>query len=187
MMIALQTPLTAAAIAQLQAGDRCLLTGEILTARDAAHARLVTALQRGERLPFSLAGQLIYYVGPCRPNPGEVIGSAGPTTSGRMDPYTETLLQHGLAGTIGKGRRGAAVKQAMVAHRAVYFAATGGAGALLAQSVRRSELLLYPDLGPEAVYRLQVVDFPMVVAIDSRGVDLYEQGPRQWVRSPAQA
>jgi fumarate hydratase subunit beta len=179
-MISLQTPLLPEQIINLHVGERCLITGDILTARDAAHARLVAALARGEQLPFDLKGQLIYYVGPCRANPGEVIGSAGPTTSGRMDPFMAALLEHGLAGSIGKGRRNRQVKEAMRRHGAVYLAATGGAGALLAQTVRRSELLLYPELGPEAVYRLRVVDFPVVVAIDSSGDDLYEIGPRSF-------
>lgn len=179
-MIRISTPLALAARRQLNVGERCLVTGEILTARDAAHARLVAALSRGEQLPIDLEGQLIYYVGPCRPYPGQVIGSAGPTTSGRMDPFTETLLCHGMAGSIGKGRRSASVKAAMLAHEAIYLAATGGAGALLAQTIRQCELLLYPDLGPEAIYRLTVVDFPVVVAIDSQGNDLYENGPRNW-------
>lgn len=176
----LVTPLSRESRRQLQAGERCLVTGQILTARDAAHARLVAALQRGEQLPIDLAGQLIYYVGPCRPRQGQVIGAAGPTTSGRMDAFTAILLAHGLAGTIGKGRRDATVKQAMRDHGAIYFAATGGAGALLAQTVKSCQTILYPDLGPEAIYRLDVVDFPVVVAIDAAGNDLYESGPRQW-------
>ena len=179
-MIRLQTPLAPEVRTRLAAGDRCLITGDILTARDAAHARLVATIDRGESLPLDLSGQLIYYVGPCRPGANQVIGSAGPTTSGRMDSFTEALLQQGLAGTIGKGRRSREVKAAMNSHQAVYFSATGGAGALLAKTIRRCELLLYPDLGPEAVYRLQVVDFPVVVAIDCHGMDLYEIGPGQW-------
>ncbi len=179
-MIRLQTPLAPEVRSRLAAGDRCLISGDILTARDAAHARLVATIDRGEQLPLDLRGQLIYYVGPCRPGAGQVIGSAGPTTSGRMDSFTEALLRQGLAGSIGKGRRNQAVRAAMTAHQAVYFAATGGAGALLAKTIKGSELLLYPDLGPEAVYRLQVIDFPVVVAIDSRGNDLYEIGPSQW-------
>lgn len=179
-MIRLETPVLQEVVQRLAVGDRCLISGQILTARDAAHARLVAALNRGEQLPFDLHGQLIYYVGPCRPLPGQVIGSAGPTTSGRMDPFIETLLQHGLAGSIGKGRRSPEAKAAMLTHGAVYLSATGGAGALLAQTVTQCDLLLYPDLGPEAIYRLQVVDFPVVVAIDGQGNDLYELGPRKW-------
>lgn len=179
-VIRINTPLSLEARRKLTTGERCLITGEILTARDAAHARLVAALSRGEELPIDLEGQLIYYVGPCRPYSGQVIGSAGPTTSGRMDPFTEALLRYGMAGTIGKGRRSLAVKAAMQVHEAIYLAATGGAGALLAKTIQRCELLLYPDLGPEAIYCLQVVDFPVVVAIDSQGNDLYESGPRNW-------
>lgn len=179
-MIRLQTPLTLPDRQRLSVGDRCLLSGQLYTARDAAHAKLVAALHRGERLPLDLDGQLIFYVGPCQPRQGEVIGAAGPTTSGRMDKYTPTLLEYGLAGSIGKGRRSEEVKAAMAAHGAVYFAATGGAGALLAQTVKSCQLLLYPELGPEAVYRLQVVDFPVVVAIDSQGNDLYQMGPSDW-------
>lgn len=176
----LTTPLLPTIRKELTAGDTCLLSGEIYTARDAAHARLVAAIERGEELPLSLQDALVYYVGPCRPAPGRVIGAAGPTTSGRMDVYTPTLLRLGLAGTIGKGKRSPEVKAAMLAHGAVYFAATGGAGALLARSVVASELLLYPDLGTEAVYRLLVKDLPLLVAIDCQGNDIYELGPQRY-------
>lgn len=176
----LTTPLLPAVRQQLVAGDTCLLSGEIYTARDAAHSRLVAAIEQGEELPFNLQDALIYYVGPCRPAQGRVVGAAGPTTSGRMDAYTPALLRQGLAGTIGKGKRSQAVKAAMLEHGAVYFAATGGAGALLARSVVASQLLLYPDLGTEAVYRLEVKDFPLLVAIDSKGNDIYELGPQSY-------
>lgn len=177
----LTTPLLPEARQQLTAGDTCLLTGEIYTARDAAHARLVAAIKKGQSLPLDLQDALIYYVGPCRPQRGKAIGAAGPTTSGRMDSFTPTLLKQGLAGTIGKGKRSADVKAAMRQFGAVYFAATGGAGALLARSIVASELLLYPDLGAEAVYRLRVQDFPLLVAIDCQGRDLYELGPQRFL------
>jgi len=180
MQKTISTPLTQEVRETLSCGDRCLLTGTILTARDAAHERLVKALQAGEKLPIDLRDAIIYYVGPCRARDGQVIGAAGPTTSGRMDEFTPYLLQLGLAATIGKGRRNAEVIDAMQRHGAVYFAATGGAGALLAQRVKSMELLLYPDLGPEAVYRLQVEDFPVIVAIDSAGNDIYDSGPGKW-------
>lgn len=176
----IMTPLTREVRETLRCGDRCLLTGTILTARDAAHERLVRALQAGEEVPLELRDAVIYYVGPCQARDGEIIGSAGPTTSGRMDKYTPYLLQLGLAATIGKGRRNAEVIEAMRRQKAVYFAATGGAGALLAQRIKDVELLLYPDLGPEAIYRFQVENFPVVVAIDSTGTDIYEFGPNQW-------
>lgn len=180
MQHVLTTPLLRATREQLRVGDTCLLSGEIYTARDAAHARLVAALEQEGTLPLDLHNALIYYVGPCRPQPGAIIGAAGPTTSGRMDSFTPILLEQGLAGTIGKGKRSQTVKSAMLQQGAVYFAATGGAGALLAQSIVASELLLYPELGAEAVYRLRVKDFPLLVAIDSQGNDIYELGPQRF-------
>ena len=180
--IRLGTPLTAGEAARLRSGDRVLITGELYTARDAAHARLVALLREGKPLPFPLEGQIIYYVGPTPAMPGKVIGSAGPTTSGRMDAYAPELMAAGLRGMIGKGSRSAAVKEAMVRHGAVYFAATGGAGALLSQRIRKAEVVAYEDLGPEAVRRLTVEDFPAVVVNDTRGGDLYEAGIREYRR-----
>lgn len=174
------TPLLRVTREQLRVGDTCLLNGEIYTARDAAHARLVAALKDPGLAPLDLQDALIYYVGPCRPQPGSIIGAAGPTTSGRMDTFTPMLLEQGLAGTIGKGKRSPEVKSAMLQQGAVYFAATGGAGALLAQSIVACELLLYPELGAEAVYRLQVKDFPLLVAFDCQGNDIYELGPKRF-------
>ena len=178
--IRLTTPLTAQAVASLRAGDRVLLSGTVYTARDAAHARLIALLNGGQPLPFAVEGQVIYYVGPTPPRPGEPIGSAGPTTSGRMDPYTPALLAAGLRGMIGKGSRSAEVREAMVRHGAVYFAATGGAGALLAKRIRSAEVVAWEDLGPEAVRRLVVEDFPLVVIDDVHGHDLYEEGAARY-------
>lgn len=175
-----QLPLTPADLADLKAGDRVELTGTLYTARDAAHKRMIEAVERGEKLPFELQGQTIYYAGPTPPKPGQVIGSAGPTTSGRMDPYAPKLIELGLKGMIGKGRRNRAVKEAIVQHGAVYFAAVGGAAALIARSVRTSEVIGYGDLGPEAIYRLGVQRFPVVVINDMYGEDLYETGERRF-------
>ncbi|MBN6188824.1 Fe-S-containing hydro-lyase [Aneurinibacillus sp. BA2021] len=172
----IQLPLTDEQAAALRAGDRVEITGVLYTARDAAHKRMHEALERGEPLPVALNGQVIYYVGPTPPKPGQVIGSAGPTTSSRMDTYTPRLLMQGLRGMIGKGKRSEAVKQAMLAHRAVYFAAVGGAAALIAKTIRTAEVAAYEDLGTEAVYRLEVDCFPAIVINDVYGNDLYEQG-----------
>lgn len=173
-------PLTARAISSLRAGDRVLLSGEIYTARDAAHKRMKACLDRGESLPFDVRGQTIYYVGPAPAAPGHVVGSAGPTTSYRMDAYTPALLQAGLVGMIGKGRRSREVIDAMVRCGAVYFGATGGAAALISRCIVKSEVIAYPDLGPEAIHRFTVKDFPVLVLIDSQGNDLYEIGPEQY-------
>ena len=171
----LSTPLSAETAAGLSAGDRVLISGTIYTGRDAAHKRLVELLDRGETLPMELRDQLIYFVGPCPAPEGRPIGSAGPTTSYRMDPYSPRLIAAtGLRGMIGKGNRSAEVIEAMKRGCVVYFAATGGAGALIARSIKKCELVAFPELGPEAVYRLEVEDFPAVVAIDSRGASLYE-------------
>ena len=178
--IRLTTPLAPRDVAALRAGDRVLLSGTIYTARDAAHARLVALLEKGAPPPFPLEGQVIYYVGPTPARPGQPIGSAGPTTSGRMDPYTPALLAAGLRGMIGKGSRSAEVREEMARCGAVYFAATGGAGALLAQRVRSAEVVAWEDLGPEAVRRLVVEDFPLVVIDDVRGNDLYEEGAARY-------
>lgn len=171
----IQLPLTKETAKDLRAGEFCYLSGELLVARDAAHARMIACLDKGEPLPVSLEGETIYYMGPSPAKPGQVIGSAGPTTSGRMDRYTPALLAQGMLGMIGKGRRSGEVKQAMIEHGAVYFAATGGAGALLAKCVEAAETVAYEDLETEAIRRLKVRDLPVVVAIDSRGEDVYSR------------
>jgi fumarate hydratase subunit beta len=176
------TPLTDEVLAELRAGDEVELTGVIYTARDAAHRRLVEALEKGRPLPIDLKGQVIYYVGPIPPRPGQVIGSAGPTTALRMDTYTPPLLAAGLKATIGKGGRSQQLRELMKSHRAVYFGAIGGAGALLSRQIRKAEVVAYPDLGPEAIYRLKVEDFPLVVVDDIYGNDLLEMGKAQWRR-----
>lgn len=168
-----QAPLDEATVKSLRAGERVVMTGKIYAARDAAHKRLVAAMRRGEALPLPLAGQVIYYVGPAPAKPGSVIGPAGPTTSGRMDPYTLPLLERGVAGLIGKGSRSDAVKEALVRHRAVYFGAVGGASALLARQIRSSRILAYPDLLSEAVRELEVEAFPLIVINDCQGGDAY--------------
>jgi len=172
--IRLSTPLDETTVRSLRAGDRVLLSGVIWTGRDQAHKRLVALLDEGKPLPCDLRDQVIYFVGPCPAMPGRPIGSAGPTTSGRMDAYSPRLMADcHLRGMIGKGARNAAVNDAMRQYGAVYFAATGGAGALIAQCVRKCDLVAFPDLGPEAIYRLEVEDFPLVVATDSTGATLY--------------
>lgn len=176
----IQLPLCKQDIITLRAGERVLLNGTLYTARDAAHKRLVELLRRGEEPPFPLHGAVLYYVGPTPAPEGRVIGSAGPTTSYRMDAYTPVLLQHGLRGMIGKGDRSAPVVQSMVENGAVYFAAVGGAAAQLARCVTACEVVAYEELMSEAVRRLTVQDFPVVVAIDARGNNLYETGPRQY-------
>jgi len=176
------TPLTDEAVSPLHAGDQVLITGTILAARDAAHKRMVELVQQGRPLPIDLRGQIIYFAGPSPAKPGRPIGSVGPTTSGRMDAYSPLLLDLGLKGMIGKGYRSPAVKEAMLRHRAVYFAAVGGAAALLAQRVTASRVVAYQDLGPEAIRELDVVDFPVIVVNDIFGGDLYEQGRRQYER-----
>lgn len=167
-------PLLEKTVHTLKAGDTVLLSGVLYTARDAAHKRICEAIERGESLPFSLEGAVIYYVGPTPAKPGQIIGSAGPTTSGRMDAYTPQLLRCGLKGMIGKGQRSPQVIDAMVANHAVYFAATGGAGALLASRIKISQLIAWEDLGTEAVRRLEVEDFPLTVVIDEDGRNLYD-------------
>jgi fumarate hydratase subunit beta len=176
----LTTPLTDEAVAKLHAGDAVTLTGVIYVARDTAHKRLVEALDKGAGLPFDPKGQVVYYMGPAPAKPGQVIGSAGPTTSGRMDPYTPRLLAEGLKGMIGKGSRNPAVREAMKQYKAVYFAATGGAGALIAKRIKKAETVAYPELGAEAVLRLEVADLPVVVINDIYGGDLYEEGKAKY-------
>ncbi len=170
----IKTPLTRDMARELKAGDIVKITGYIYTARDAAHKRMTEAAEKGEKLPFDPENQIIYYVGPTPAKPGEVIGSAGPTTSGRMDAYAPEMMELGLTGMIGKGKRNDEVKEAMKKYGAVYFAATGGAAALISSHIKEAELIAYEDLGTEAVRRLYVEDFPAVVVIDSFGNDLYE-------------
>lgn len=167
-------PLDAQAISSLHAGDYVYITGTLYTARDAAHKRMQETLQEGGALPISLEGNIIYYMGPSPAREGMPIGSAGPTTAGRMDSYTPALLGLGLKGMIGKGKRCKAVKDAIVKNGAVYFAAVGGAGALLSKSITSAQVIAYDDLGTEAIRRLEVKNFPVIVAIDANGGDLYE-------------
>ena len=167
----------------MKAGDKVRICGVLYAARDAAHKRMMALMDNHEELPVDLRGQIIYYVGPTPEKPGQVIGSAGPTTSSRMDPYTPRLLaEKGLKGTIGKGWRSPEVKEAMKAYRAVYFGAIGGAGALIARSIKKSDLVAYEDLGPEAIRRLEVEDFPAIVINDIYGGDLYEDGIKRYAR-----
>ena len=175
MEIKLEAPITKEKLADLKAGDRVLLTGTVYTARDQAHKRMTEAVKEGRELPFDIAGSIIYYVGPSPAPPGRPIGSAGPTTSYRMDPYAPMLLDLGQAAMIGKGPRNEEVKAAIIRNGAVYFAAIGGAAALISKSVKSAEVIAYDDLGAEAVRRLEVEDMPLIVAIDSMGRDLYER------------
>jgi len=176
----LSLPLRDADIESLRTGDYVYLSGPVLSARDAAHKRMVEALARGEQLPVDISGQVIYYVGPTPAKPGAVIGSAGPTTAERMDGFTIPLLEAGLRGAIGKGGRTPPIREAFRKHRAVYFLAVGGAGALLARQIKAVEIVAYEDLGTEAVRRLQLEDFPAVVCNDIHGGDLLEQGKAKW-------
>jgi fumarate hydratase subunit beta len=170
------TPLTDETVKDLRIGDSVLISGIIYTGRDSAHKRLVEALERGEELPVDFHGQIIYYAGPAPARPGKPIGSIGPTTSYRMDPYAPRLIANGLKGMIGKGNRSDEVVMAQKKYKAVYFGAIGGAAALMAQSVRTAEVVAYEDLGPEAIRRLEVNDFPAVVVNDCFGGDLYKEG-----------
>ena len=182
--IKISAPVTHEIISELKAGDEVLLSGRIIAARDAAHKRMADALKQGESLPVCLTGQVIYYVGPTPALPGRAVGAAGPTTSSRMDVYTPSLLEQGLLGMIGKGDRSDAVIEAIRSRKAVYFAATGGAGALLATHIKRYTVLAYPELGPEALAVLEVENFPVIVAIDSLGNNLYRTGPLLYRRTP---
>jgi fumarate hydratase subunit beta len=173
-------PLNDRTIAELKAGDNLRLSGVLYVARDAAHKRMVEGLERGEPLPFDIKGQTIYYMGPSPAPPGKVIGAAGPTTATRMDPYAPRLLTAGLRGMIGKGVRSQEVKDAIKKYRAVYLGAVGGAGALLSQAIIKSEVVAYADLGPEAVLRLEVKDFPVTVINDIHGGDLYIEGKTKY-------
>ncbi len=173
-------PLTSDDLAQYRAGDIIVLTGTIYTARDAAHKRIVEMLDKGEELPFDLEGAVIYYVGPTPASPGRVIGSAGPTTSYRMDPYAPRLMEKGMRMSIGKGGRGAEVREAMKRYQAVYCAAIGGAAALISQRIAGAEVIAFPELGAEAVRRLTVEEFPVVVVNDVEGNDLYAEGMKKY-------
>jgi fumarate hydratase subunit beta len=172
----LNTPLTDEAVTSLEIGDKVFLSGVVYSARDAAHKRLIDLLDAGKSLPFDPQGQVIYYVGPSPAKPGRVIGAAGPTTSYRMDAYAPRLMELGLKGMIGKGKRAQSVKEAMVKYKAVYFGGTGGAGALIARSIKEVEIIAYEELGPEAIRRMVVENFPAVVINDTQGRDLYEEG-----------
>ncbi|MEG0091935.1 MAG: Fe-S-containing hydro-lyase [Oscillospiraceae bacterium] len=175
--IRLTTPLTEEQTRGLKAGDNVLISGVIYTGRDAAHKRFVEALDKGEKLPFDPEGQVIYYVGPTPTKPGNVIGSCGPTSSYRMDPFAPRLLELGLKGMIGKGKRNDAVIESMKKNGGVYFGAVGGAAALISKSVTKCDIIAYEDLGPEAVRRLEIKDFPAIVIIDSEGTNLYNTQP----------
>jgi len=179
-VIDLKTPLTSEDVEPLRAGDRVTISGTIYTARDAAHRRLIDLLDEGKELPFPVEGQVIYYVGPSPARPGRVIGAAGPTTSYRMDPYAPRLIALGLKGMIGKGKRSEEVKDAMVKHRAVYMAAIGGAGALMARAIKSVRILAYEDLGPEALRELEVENLPAIVVNDTAGNDLYFEGREKY-------
>lgn len=176
MAISITAPLTHDVVKILKAGDSCLISGVIYTARDAAHKRLCELVAQGKELPLEIRDAVIYFVGPTPEKPGEVIGSAGPTTSYRMDAYSPTLIAQGQTGMIGKGKRGPEVIAAMKEHGAVYFGAIGGCGALLSNCIKKCEIIAYEDLGAEAIRRLEVENFPAIVIIDSEGNNLYETG-----------
>ena len=183
MAIKIKAPLTREDARKLKAGDSCLISGVIYTARDAAHKRLCDLVAKGEELPVDLKDAIIYFVGPTPAKPGQAIGSAGPTTSYRMDAYSPTLISMGQTGMIGKGKRGPEVIDAMKKHGAVYFGAIGGCGALLSKCIKKAEVVAYEDLGAEAIRRLEVEDFPAIVIIDSEGNNLYETGRENYLKS----
>ncbi|OGL03598.1 MAG: fumarate hydratase [Candidatus Rokubacteria bacterium RIFCSPLOWO2_02_FULL_68_19] len=176
------TPLSDADVESLKSGDRVRITGVLYTARDAAHGRLMPLIERGEKLPIDVRGQIIYYTGPSPARPGEIVGSIGPTTASRMDKYTPALLKLGLKGTIGKGYRGQAVKDALRQYKGVYFGAIGGAGAVLSRFVKKLEIVAHEDLGTEAIRRLEVENFPAIVVNDCHGNDLYQEGMKAYAR-----
>lgn len=176
----ISAPMSDEDVLQLKAGDNVLISGVIYTGRDSAHKKLFDLVEAGEALPVDFTGQMIYYVGPSPAKPGKVIGSAGPTTSGRMDAYTPMMLEQGLKVCIGKGSRSQAVKDALVKHKGVYMASTGGAAALLARTIKKADVVAYPELGPEAIYRLEVEDFPATVVNDAHGNDIYEEGRKEY-------
>lgn len=180
MKYKIKTPLEIDLITQLKAGDEVSISGIIYTGRDAAHKLMIDMIENGKDLPFDIRGQIIYYVGPCPAKPGKVIGSAGPTTSGRMDAYTPLLIKMGLAGMIGKGQRNKDVVDAIVNYKSVYLGAIGGAGALISQTIESAEIIAFPELGPEAIRKLVVKDFPATVVIDSFGNNLYEIGKEKY-------
>lgn len=179
-IIRIKTPFDKSSASKLRAGDTVVIDGIIYTARDAAHKRMCSLLEEGRSLPFEIKDQIIYYVGPCPAKPGEIIGSAGPTTSSRMDVYAPRLIEKGLTGMIGKGLRSEEVIEAMKKNSAVYFGATGGAGALIARTVTSEEIIAFPELGPEAVRKLTVKDFVVTVIIDSLGNNLYVTGRKNY-------
>ena len=181
MPIPVSAPLSREQAKTLKAGDSCLISGTIYTARDAAHKRLCELIEQGRELPLEIRDSVIYFVGPSPAKPGRVIGSAGPTTSYRMDAYSPVLIARGQTGMIGKGKRGPEVIAAMKEHGAVYFGAIGGCGALLSKCIKKSELVAYEDLGAEAIRRLEVENFPAIVIIDSQGNNLYETGPAAYL------
>jgi len=178
--IRLTTPLSTRDVEKLNIGDKVLLSGVLYTGRDAAHKRLLDLIADAKELPIDIQGQVIYYVGPTPAKPGKPIGSAGPTTSYRMDSFAPKLIELGLKGMIGKGNRSQAVIDAMKQYKAVYFGATGGAGALIAKRIKKAEIVAYPDLGPEAIRRLEVEDFPVTVVNDTKGNDLYVEGIKRY-------
>ena len=179
--VKITTPLTREDARNLRAGDSCLISGVIYTARDAAHKRLCELVVAGKELPVDIKDSIIYFVGPTPAKPGQAIGSAGPTTSYRMDAYSPTLISLGLTGMIGKGKRGPEVVDAMKKHGAVYFGAIGGCGALLSKCIKKAEVVAYDDLGAEAIRRLEVEDFPAIVIIDSQGNNLYQSGREEYL------
>ena len=181
MAISITAPLTREAVRQLKAGDSCLISGVIYTARDAAHKRLCELAAQGKPFPMEMQDAVIYFVGPTPAKEGQAIGSAGPTTAYRMDAYSPTLIAHGQTGMIGKGKRGPEVVAAMKEHGAVYFGAIGGCGALLSKCIKKAEIVAYEDLGAEAIRRLEVEDFPAIVIIDSEGNNLYEMGRKAYL------
>jgi fumarate hydratase subunit beta len=178
--IDLETPLDNSTIEKLKAGDKVRISGVLYTGRDAAHKRLIEIVESGKDLPFDVKGQLLYYVGPTPAKPGQVIGSAGPTTSYRMDTYAPTLIKMGLKGTIGKGSRSKEVIEAMKTHKAVYFAAVGGAAALIAKTIKNVEIIAFDDLGTEAIRKMEVENFPAIVVNDTKGGDLYDIGREKY-------
>ena len=182
MAISVNVPLSKEDARKLKSGDSCLLSGVIYTARDAAHKRLCELIEQGKDVPFDVKDSVIYFVGPTPAKPGEVIGSAGPTTSYRMDAYSPVLIAQGQTGMIGKGKRNDEVVNAMKEHGAVYFGAIGGCGALLSQCIKKSEVIAYEDLGAEAIRRLEVENFPVIVVIDSEGNNLYETGRKAYLK-----
>jgi len=182
----ISTPLSEEVVTSLRSGDQVLISGWLYTARDAAHQRMDDLIKQGKDLPFDIRGQIIYYVGPSPAKPGQIIGSAGPTTSSRMDAYAPALIARGLKGMIGKGSRSGEVIRAMMQYKAVYFGGVGGAGALLARTIKEVEMVAYEDLGTEAIRRLKVEDFPAIVVNDVKGNDLYVEGARAYRRTPGQ-